>query len=423
MKAAAFSAEWRIGSSDPPGRKSAEGGVAMAGRARPAVEAKDIHGLKYFKQLRPLLAPLRDIGTEGDRAGNRRFFFDDYASLVLLFFFNPTLKSLRALQQASELDKVQKKLGTPRVSLGSLSEAAHNFDADALQAIIGELAQKALPLHTGQRADKDAEFLRGLTAVDGSLLPALPKMAWALWLDDTHRAAKLHLHFDVFKAVPCHATITHGNGNEKKELRAALQPDRLYVIDRGYAEYQLFQDMIDAKSSFIGRIRDNAVFKLVEERPLSQDAKDAGVVRDRVVWLGCETSGQVFKQPLRVVEVVTGKVDSQGRPDILCLSCDRLDLDAAWIAVGYKYRWTVELFFRWFKCILGCQHLLSNCHNGVSIQVYLALIASLLIVVWTGSKPNKRTFEMLCLYFQGWASERELLAHLEREKAKKNKKS
>jgi hypothetical protein len=394
----------------------------MAKPARPAVQANDVHGLKYFKQLQPLLAPLRNLGTESDRAGNRRFFFDNYAALLLLSFFNPALKSLRALQQASELDKVQKKLGTPRVSLGSLSAAARDFDAEALQAIVGELAHKALPLHTGGRADKDAEFLRGLTAVDGSLLPALPKMAWALWLDSTHRAAKLHLHFDVFKGVPCHATITDGNGNEKKELRAALQPERLYVIDRGYAEYQLFQDIIDAKSSFIGRIRDNAVFEHVEERPLSKDAKDAGVVRDRVVWLGCETKGHVFKQPLRVIEVDTGKTDSKGRREILLLASDRLDLDAAWIALGYKYRWTVELFFRWFKCILGCQHLLSICHNGVAIQVYLALIASLLIVLWTDNKPTKRTFEMLCLYFQGWASERELLAHLQREQAKQSAK-
>lgn len=393
----------------------------MANHTRPAVQAKDIHGLKYFKQLQPLLEPLRNLGTQRDHAGNRRFFFDDYAALLLLFFFNPTLKSLRALQQASALNKVQKTLGSPRVSLGSLSAAARDFDADALQAIVGELAHQALPLHTGGRADKDVEFLRGLTAVDGSLLPALPKMAWALWLDDSHRAAKLHLHFDVFKGVPCHATVTDGNGNEKKQLRAALQPDRLYVVDRGYAEYQLFQDIIDARSNFIGRIRDNAVFEVVEERPLSQDAKDAGVVRDRVVWLGGEASGQVFKQPLRLVEVATGKRDSQGRPEILLLCSDRLDLDAAWIALGYKYRWTVELFFRWFKCILGCQHLLSTCHNGVAIQVYLALIASLLIVLWTGSKPTKRTFEMLCLYFQGWASERELLDHLRREQAKKTK--
>jgi hypothetical protein len=391
----------------------------MARTRRPAVRAKDVQGLKYFKRLRPLLERLHDVGTERDHAGNRQLFFDDYAALILLFFFNPVLTSLRSLQQASDLDKVQDKLGCPRTSLGALSAAARTFNAEALQQIVGELAQEALPLQAG----KDAEVLRGLTAVDGSLLPALPKMAWALWVDEEHRAAKLHLHFDVFKGVPCSATVTDGNGNEKKALRAALQPGRLYALDRGYAEYQLFQDIIDARSSFIGRIRDNAVYEIVEERPLSADARQAGVVRDLVVWLGCEQSGAVFKQKLRLVAVANGKTDSQGRPEMLWLASDCLDLDAAWIALGYKYRWTVELFFRWFKCILGCQHLLSTCQNGVTIQVYLALIASLLITLWTGHQPSKRTFEMLCLYFAGWAREDELLAHVRRLDEKKKKKS
>ena len=382
---------------------------------KPQVTANNIQGLKYFKRLEPLFQPLHDVGTARDHAGNRRLFYDHYAALLLLSFFNPVLSSLRAVQQASCLDKVQDKLGGPRTSLGALSEAARLFDPEPLQAIVGELAQQALPLAAGQ----DAEILRGLTAVDGSLLPALPKMAWALWVDDQHRAAKLHLHFDVFKGVPTYATVTEGNGNEKKQLRAALQTDRLYVIDRGYAEYQLFQAIIDAKASFIGRVRDNAVFEVVEERPLSADARKAGVVRDRVVWLGCAESGAVFKQPLRLVEVATGKKDSQGRPEVLLLASNRLDLDAAWIALGYKYRWTIELFFRWFKCILGCQHLLSTCANGVTIQVYLALIASLLIVRWTGHQPTKRTLEMLCLYFQGWASEAELLAHVQQLHPKK----
>jgi hypothetical protein len=378
----------------------------VPGHAKP--QAKNIRGLKYFKQLQPLLARLHDVGTERDHAGNRKLFFDQYASLILLFFFNPTVDSLQGLQRASCTAKVRKKLGCTRTSMGSLSEAARVFDAEALQAIVGELAEQALPLQAG----KDAELLRGLTAVDGSLLPALPKMAWALWVDEEHRAAKLHLHFDVFKGVPCHASITEGNGDERKELRTALHSLRLYVIDRGYAEYQLFQDIIDKRSSFIGRIRANAVYQVIEERPLSDEARKAGVVRDHVVNLGCEPSGSVFKQRLRVVEVATGKTDSQGRPEVLLLATDCLDLNAAWIALGYKYRWTVELFFRWFKCILGCQHLLSTCRNGVAIQVYLALIASMLIVLWTGHKPRKATFEMLCLYFTGWASEAELIAHL-----------
>jgi hypothetical protein len=183
----------------------------MTLKSKAPLTAKNVCGLKYFKRLKPLLARLHHIGTDSDRSGNRRLFFDDYAALILLSFFNPSLTSLRALQQASCLQKVQDKLGTPRTSLGALSAAARAFDADALQAIVGELADNALPLQAG----KDAELLRGLTAVDDSLLPALPKMAWALWIDEEHRAAKLHLHFDVFRAVPCYFLhSTCGNGSD-----------------------------------------------------------------------------------------------------------------------------------------------------------------------------------------------------------------
>src|SRR4029077_18313862 len=152
--------------------------------------------------------------------------------------------------------------------------------------------------------------------------------------------------------------------------------------------------------------------QIVEERPLSAAARAAGGVSDRVVWLGGDQSGAVFKQPLRVLGVRTGKTDAQGRPEVLLLATDRMDLEAELVALGYQFRWSIELFFRWLKCILGCRHLLSTCANGVEIQVYLALIASLLISLWTGKKPTKRTYEMLCFYFTGWASEEELLAHI-----------
>jgi hypothetical protein len=127
--------------------------------------------LKYFKRLQPLFARLHDVGTDNDHAANRQLHFDHYASLILLYFFNPCITSLRAIQQASDLDKVQKKLGVPRTSLGSLSAAARVFDPEPLQAIIAELAAEALPLESG----REAEVLRGLTAVDGSLLRALRK--------------------------------------------------------------------------------------------------------------------------------------------------------------------------------------------------------------------------------------------------------
>ncbi len=309
---------------------------------------------------------MHDHATARDRAGNRELFYDQYACLLLLYFFNPVVTGLRSIQQASTLDKVQRLFGCSRVSRGSRSEASRVFDPELLHAIIGEVAAQTLPLVHG----KEAEALRGLTAVDGSLLPALPKMAWALWLDPQHRAAKMHVHFDVLKGVPVETTVTAGNDSETKQLRATLQANRLYVIDRGYAEYQLFQDIIDVHSDFIGRLRANAVWTVVEEHPLTAAARAAGVRSDRTVWLGGPQSGAVLRQNLRVIEVDTGKVDAHGRPDILLLATSRLDLAAELVALGYRFRWTVELFFRWLKCILGCRHLLAYSRNGVTIQVY-----------------------------------------------------
>jgi Transposase DDE domain len=376
---------------------------------KPRITDRDLKGFKYFEILQPLLERLQTCGTARDRAANRTLHFDQYCALILLLYFNPILTSLRSIQQASRLAKVQKLLGSERSSLGSLSEAARVFDAELLREIIGELAKKALPIAAG----KEAQALRGLTAVDGSLLPALPKMVWALWRDGDHRAAKMHVHFDVFKAIPVDVTITHGSGSERQRLRAMLQPGRLYVVDRGYEEYQLFQDIVDAGSCFIARVQDDVAYQVLEERPLTEEARAAGVVRDVVLKrLGSDHHKNVLKQPVRIVTVGTDKLDANGEPNVLVLVTNVLDLSADLVALGYKHRWAVELFFRWLKCILGCRHLVANNQNGVAIQVYLGIIASLLISLWTGRKPTKRTLEMVQFYFTSLASWEELQAHI-----------
>jgi hypothetical protein len=381
----------------------------MPRKPTPPVTAKDLQGFKYFALVAPLLERLHHDGTARDQAGNRTLFHDQYAALLLLYFFNPILTSFNGLQQASALDKVQKITGGPRVSKGSLSEAQGVFDATRLEGLIAELAERVAPVTPPQ----EWAALKDLVAVDGSLLPACSRLVWALWLDKDHRAAKMHVHFEVLRGIPVKVTVTAGVGSETVQLRETLIAGRWYVVDRGYAEYQLFQDIRNAGSSFLGRIRDNAVWELVEERPIRAAAHTAGVRSDRVVWLGGAKSGAVLQQPVRVVEVATGKTDSQGRPEVLLLVTDRLELEAELVALGYRFRWSVELFFRWFKCVLGRRHLLSESQNGVTIQVYVAIIASLLLSLWIGKKPTKRTYEMFCFYFSGWATEEELTAHLQ----------
>lgn len=370
-------------------------------------EAVRLEGRRLLEPARRLLARLRPVGTERDRAGNRKLFFDQYVALLLLYFFTPTMTSLRSLQQASNWDQVRRKLGIRRTSLGSLSEAAGVFQAKYLRAVVQELACRAMPLAQG----REAEALAGLTAVDGSIFAALPRMAWALWEDATHRGVKLHLQFDVLKGVPSDAFATPAASSEPRQLKRMLERGRLYVLDRGYASYELFASILNAGSSLVARVKNNVAFVVQQERPLDEAARAAGVVRDlEISRLG--TAHHANHLPERILRLVVVQIHTRTGPSELWLATDRLDLSADLVAIAYRRRWSVELFFRWLKCTLGARHLLSHRENGVELQMYAALIVSLLITLHARRKPTKRTFETIQFYLAGWVSDAELDAHL-----------
>ena len=385
------------------------------------IKERDVKGFKYFKVLSGLLETLHEAGCRRDRAHNRILHMDQYTTLLLLYLFNPVCTSLRALQQASELKKVQRVLKVPRASLGSLSEAARVFDSELLVGLIGELVERLGPVTRDARL---SDFDQILTLVDGSWLRAVPKMTWALFRhDEKHRSLKAHVQFELLKGVPVAARITDARTSERQVLLEALQAGRLYVLDRGYAKYELLQAIIDADSSFVCRLADNAVLEVIEERELDSDALRAGIVRDAVVRLGCKSRRGELSQPVRIVEIEctphrkpSGKTGRGGpeQGDTILLATDRLDLPADGVALIYKHRWHVEIFFRFFKHVLGCRHLLSHCQNGIELQTYAAIIACLLIAFWTGRKPTLSTYRMLCWYFTGWADEQELLRHIEK---------
>jgi hypothetical protein len=399
----------------------------MAKRLCNTVDERQIQGLKYLDLILPRLAELHEVGCQRDKAGNRKLHYDQYVLLVLLFLFNPVLRSLRAIQQASLLKKVQKQLGCPRTSLGSLSEATDVFDPVRLERLIGELFAK-LPAPATRIGGQPLR--QTLTAVDGSVVKTLVSLAEAAYLRDkqggSHSGWRFHTHFDVDRRVPLRIDVTtahnRGKTDEKQQLRGRLEPDRCYVLDRWYAEFALWNEIVAHGSSYVCRVRDNSNLKAVrEERTVSATAKAAGVLRDIVMDLGSKATRP--DHPVRVVLVQTTphkktggrKGGTAGPPSdgILRIATNLIDAPAEIIADIFKHRWTIEIFFRFFKHVLGCRHLLSTDPVGIQIQAYCAIIACLLISLWTGRKPTLRTYEMLCLYFMGWANLKELTAHLE----------
>jgi Transposase DDE domain len=394
----------------------------------PDISERDLVGFKHLDRLLPLLDRLHDVGCRRDRAGNRRLHFDQYCTLILLAMFNPVVRSLRALQQTSTLRKVQRRLGCPRTSLGVLSEAVEVFDPHRLEAIIGTLLDD-LPR---VRSIAGGHVPHVLTAVDGSIVKTLATLAGAAYLKDkngqTHCGWRFHTHFEIDRGVPVRMDVTTarngGKTDEKNQLRDRLEPDRCYVMDRWYGEFALFNDIVRAKSSYVCRIRDNSDLDDVrDERPLSAAATAAGVIGDRVVALGPSSKVRP-NHPTRVVLVratphrKTGgrKGGTAGPPSdgVLRIATNLLDAPAEVIADIYRNRWLIELFFRFFKHVLGCRHVLSHNPAGLQIQAYCAIIACLLIHLWTGGRPTLRSYEMIVFYLTGWADLDELTAHLEK---------
>lgn len=379
------------------------------GRAKEQIDEKKLRSWKLLDAFRVRLAKVRKVRATRPpprqlRSGGpkRLLLEEDYFSLMLFGMLNPVLDSMRGLCAAIHLKRVQTEVCSRKVSLGSFSEAQGVFDPKLLEAVFLDLASENQTTWGDQRLVHLADQLK---VVDGTLLPALPRMCWALWLNDQNRAAKLHLKFSVLRQNACEAIITAGNSCERKALRQFVKKDEIIVADRYYGlEYGFFGELKKIGASFVIRMRHNPRMEIIEELPLTEQDRKVGVTWQAKVKLGHAWQGE----PIRIIRVeVAGKE--------LLLVTD-LELEAELIALIYRYRWQVELFFKWLKSILGCRHLLAESPEGVAIQIYCALIAALLLQAFTGRRPSKREMELIQMYLMGYAELDELIELLKIEK-------
>jgi hypothetical protein len=214
------------------------------------------------------------------------------------------------------------------------------------------------------------------------------------------------LKFSVLRQAASDALITPGNSCERKTLRRFVKKGETVVGDRYYGlEYGFLEELRQLGVSFVFRIRNKPRMEIVEELPLAEADRAAGVT-----WQGRVRLGEHWRgEPVRVV-----KVEVDGKE--LLLATD-LEIEAELIALIYRYRWQVELFFKWLKSILGCRHLLAESPEGVAIQIYSALIAALMLQRLTGKRPGKRAMELIRFYLLGYAELEEVVALLGLEKS------
>jgi hypothetical protein len=416
-------------------------GRAAAAKANDPIDVRQLAHLKKLRHLLPLLASLRDSGCGRDAAGNRDLHFDEYVTLVLLYLFNPMIDSVRTLQRATAVDKLAGQLGVRRFSLGSFSESCRAFEPERLKAVIAQLAGELRPPHAAAAAAAAAAAPRlkqhlgghALTIADGTVLDAIGKVADAFWLrfkdGSPKHAWKLHVQFEVDTLCPAADGVeltdarNSGKSDERHVLRTKLQPGRCYVTDRWFAQFTLFNEINAIGSSYVCRGKENSRFAVLEERLLTDADRAAGVVRDATVRMGLSSKPQERPDhPMRLVVIEAephakrggrkGKTAGPGNKGVIVLLTNLLAVPAEIVALTYRYRWTIEVFFRFFKQTLGCRHLISQRIEGIQIQVYCAVIACMLINLWTGKRPGKQMVNMLAWYFMGVATAAEVEAFL-----------
>jgi len=186
----------------------------------------------------------------------------------------------------------------------------------------------------------------------------------------TKGAVKLHLLLDHDGYLPCYAVITEGNVHEIQVARKLkLQRGSMLVFDRGYTDYHWFQQLTQEGVHFVTRLKDNATYIVVEQRPTIGDA----VQGDEIIVLeqqaGSETAP--FLRRVRYWDEATKRE--------LVFLTNHLELGADIVAAVYKERWQIELLFKALKQNLRVKTFVGTSANALKIQIWTALIALLAV--------------------------------------------
>ncbi len=382
----------------------------MARKAQPPWREGDLGRWKLVEDFRNALAaaakdyPLHQSFSDPDRLLS----YSDYLSLFLFGLLNPVVRTMRGLCGATHLDRVQQGICQRPVSPGSFSATQHLLEPELLEKVFVDLS--------GQLEARNASDPRLATkkwmAHDGTLWRALPRMSWALHgvgrSGDSH-GVKLHLSFHLLKDTPERATVRPGKVCERKVWQEHWEEGEGYIGDRYFGEdYRLFGKLEAKGCVYVVRLREQAAIQVEKELEVSPADRKAGVVRQVWARLGA-------REKTRSVRVRLVWVEAEGHQLLLVTNLGPDQLPAELVSLLYRRRWQVELFFRWIKCILGCRHWLAESPQGVTIQIYLALIASVLLQLYVGKRPTRRMMELIQFYLLGVASLKELTQGLHRE--------
>ncbi len=304
--------------------------------------------------------------------GRRSRSFSRWSQFVHLMFMQLTGRSsLRdGIQSMNSRADNLYHLGAKPVSRSTFADANNVRPASLYEALFTKIYQRCRIVSPKHKF----KFKNKLFSLDASVIDlSLSAFPWARFRR-TKSAVKIHTLLDHSGYLPAFVAITDGKTHETKVATSLSLPKGSIVVeDKAYNDYKWFADLTQTGIFFITRQKRNAIYRVTERRNVN---KKQGLCSDQTIRL-TSIKGQECPHPLRRI----GYRDPETKKHYVFLT-NNFKLSPKTIADIYKDRWQIEIFFRWIKQNLKIKAFIGNSRNAVMTQIYVALIAYLLLCLF-----------------------------------------
>lgn len=226
-------------------------------------------------------------------------------------------------------------------------------------------------------------------AFDSSVIDLCLNVFWWAKFRKAKGAIKLHTLFDVKTNIPCFIHITEASVHDVNTLDILeYERDSFYVMDKAYVDFKRLYKIQKEKAYFVTRAKENFRFKWQKSKKTD---RKKGIMCDQLVLLSGFYASKNYPEKIRRIKYFdeeTGK--------IFVFLTNNLELSALDIALLYKYRWRIELFFKWIKQHLKILSFWGTSENAVKTQVYIAIITyTLVTIIKNKLKSPHSTYEII----------------------------
>lgn len=239
----------------------------------------------------------------------------------------------------------------------------------------------------------DADFRLAIAgpvyAFDSTVIDLCLNVFWWAEFRTTKAAVKIHTLLDVKTSIPCFVHITDGATHDVHGLDALrYETGGFYVMDRGYVDFERLFKINQCSAYFVTRAKDNLNFVRIASRKVK---KKNGVLCDQTIDLKGFYSSEKYPSHLRRIRFVDKATEKR-----FVFITNNFDLTPEDVALLYKYRWKIELFFKWIKQHLKVKSFWGTSANAVKIQIYTAIITySLVVIIKSKLKSSRSNYEIL----------------------------